>query len=196
VTMINAHAAVSTSKQSVFTMKAVQVIRIRILVILAGFAALAAPGSYAQSEIDPDHFESPNTEPFPQPKTKAVIGAEIGRVLFRGEFTLPYSLQCAGKRLLAGNYSLALRSDGKIGWVTLNQKGRTTEIAGVVRLPADSRARNALFVERSGNTRRLSAIHVAELGLVLDVDQERKRDSGGKPRRIEKLPLLLSGPQK
>ena len=172
-------------------MKAVQVIR--ILLILAGFAALATPGSYAQSEIDPDHFESPNTEPFPQPKTKAAKGTEMGRVFFSGEFRLPYSLQCAGKRLLAGNYSLALHSDGKIGWVTLNQKGRTTEIAGVVRLPADSRARNALFVERSGNTRRLSAIHVAELDLVLDPDQEGKRDSGGRPRRIEKLPLLLSG---
>jgi hypothetical protein len=33
--------------------------------------ALGDAGAYAQAEIDPDHFDSLNTEPFDQPKTRA-----------------------------------------------------------------------------------------------------------------------------
>jgi hypothetical protein len=174
--------------------KAVQVVR--LLVVFVGLAALATPRGYAQSEIDPDHFESPSTEPFPQPKINAGVGAEIGKVRFSGNFTLPYTLQCAGKKLLPGNYWLSLRSDGKTGRVTLNQKGQTIEIAGVVRIPAHSRERNALFVELSGKTRRLSAIHVEELHLLFDADPQVENTPGGKPRRMEKLPLRQAGSQK
>lgn len=170
---------------------------IRLLVVLLGFAAAAAPRGYAQSEIDPDHFDSPNTEGFPQPKTKPDVGAETGKGRFRGQFTLPYSVRCAGKRLPRGNYSFSLRSDGKIGRATLNQKGQSMQVTGVVRAPADSREQNVLFVECRGNTRRLSAIHVAELDVVLDPPGEQMESSSpGEPSRIEKLPLFLAGPQK
>jgi len=43
------------------------------LLVLAGFAALAIPGVYAQSEVNPGQFDSPNTERFPQPNTVIVI---------------------------------------------------------------------------------------------------------------------------
>jgi len=46
-----------------------------LLPILKTFAALAVllalggPAAYAQAEIDPDHFDSPSTEPIPRPRT-------------------------------------------------------------------------------------------------------------------------------
>jgi protein-S-isoprenylcysteine O-methyltransferase Ste14 len=61
----------------------------RLLVLLAGFAVLAAPRTYGQSEVDPDHFDSPNTEPFPQPKTKQGDAAEMGKVRFDSKVTPP-----------------------------------------------------------------------------------------------------------
>jgi len=162
---------------------------IRLLVVLTGFVPFATPRGYAQSEVDPDHFGSPNTEPIPQSKAKAGVAAEMGKVRFAGKFTLPYTVQCAGKRLPPGTYSLSLHSDGKTGRALLNQQSQTIEIAGVVRVPADNRARNALFVECIGKTHRLSAIHVAELDLVFDPNRQAEPGPNGKPTRIERLPL-------
>jgi len=169
-----------------------------VIRIFAGVAALLVfwnSGARAQSEVNPDQFDSPNTVPFPQPKDKesAVVVTEQR---FSGTFMLPYALECAGKRLLAGPYSLSLRSDGKTGRVTLNQKAQRIEIAGVIQKQARNPGPNALYVGLSGNARRLLAVHLAELDLVFDVDQQIRQSTGGKPVRIEKLALLLAGPQK
>jgi hypothetical protein len=64
---------------------------IALLCILAGFSALAPSRVYGQSEIAPDHFDSPNTEPFAQPKTKQGRAAEISKKRFDNEATLPYN---------------------------------------------------------------------------------------------------------
>ena len=165
------------------------VLVIRLLVVLTGFVAFATPRAYAQSEVDPDHFGSPSTEPIPQSKAKAGVAGEMGKVRFAGKVTLPYTVQCAGKRLPPRTYSLSLHSDGKTGRAMLNQQSQTIEIAGVVRIPVDNRARNELFVECIGKTHRLSAIHVAELDLVFDPNRQVEPGSNGKPRRIERLPL-------
>jgi hypothetical protein len=166
---------------------------IRLLVVLSGLVAFATPRGYAQSEVDPDHFGSPNTESFPQSKTKAGVAAETRKVHFSGKFTLPYTVECAGKKLRPGTYSVSLHSDGQIGRAMLNQKSKSIEIAGVVRAPADSRERNALFVECIGKTHRLSAIHVAELDLIFDPNRPLERASDGKPSRMEKLQLMEAG---
>lgn len=175
-------------------MKAAHVMR--FLVVLAGFASLATPCCYGQSDAFPDQFDSPNAEPSPQPKTKEGDAAKTGKVRFDGQVTLPYSLRCAGKRLLPGRYTISLRSDGNTGWATLNQKGQSFEIAGAVRLPADPHARNILLVECLGKIHRLSAIHVKEMELVFDSDPQVEHTSDGKPRRTEKLLLTRTSSQK
>jgi hypothetical protein len=168
----------------------------RLLVVLAGFATLATPRGYGQSDAFPDQFDSPNAEPFPQPKTKEGDAAKTGKVRFDGQVTLPYSLRCVGKRLLPGRYTISLRSDGKTGWATLNQKGQSFEIAGAVRLPADPHTRNILLVECLGKAHRLSAIHVKEMELVFDSDPQVEHTSDGQPRRTEKLLLTRTSSQK
>jgi hypothetical protein len=166
---------------------------LRLFALLTGFVAFAPSRGYAQSEVDPDHFGSPNTESFPQSKTKTGVATETPKVRFRGKFTLPYTVQCAGKKLPPGTYSVSLHSDGKTGRAMLNQKSHTIEIAGVVRVPADSRERNALLVECIGKTHRLSAIHFAELDLVFDPNRQAERASDPKARRMEKLQLTEAG---
>ena len=175
-------------------MKAAQVMT--LLFVLVGIATVATPRAYAQSEIDPDHFDSPNTEPFSQSKTKVDVDAVMGKVRFRGKVNLPYSLRCTGKRFLPGRYSISLRSDGKTGQATLTQTGQTFEIAGVVRqLRADTHARDTLLVERIGKAHRLAAIHVGEMELVFAADPQLDDTSNGKPRRTENLLLTRTSPR-
>ena len=168
---------------------------IRIFASVAVLFVFVASGACAQSEVDPDQFDSPNTEHFPQPKAKERV-AVAAEQRFNGTFMLPYNLECAGKKLLAGHYSLSLRSDGKTGRVKLNQKDQSIEIAGVVQKQARNPGPSALYVGLSGNARRLLAVHLSELDLVFDVNQQIRQSTGAKPAKIEKLALLLAGPQK
>jgi hypothetical protein len=168
---------------------------IKLLVIFAGFTALATPRCYSQSEIDPDHFDSPNTEPLPQPKSKEGNAAKAEKVRVDGKVTLPYTLVCAGKTLLPGRYTVSLRSDGKTGRAILNQKGQVMEIAGVVRLPADPHARSILMIECVGKAHRLSAVQVKEMKLVFDAGPKVEHPDD-KPRRTEKLLLTRMSPPK
>jgi hypothetical protein len=168
----------------------------KLLLVLAGFAVLATPRGYAQSEIDPDHFDSPNTAPFLQSKTNVAVDAAMGKVRFSGKVNLPYSVRCTGKRLLPGHYTISLRSDGKTGRATLTQKGQTLEIAGVVRLPADTHGGNTVLVECIGKTHRLAAIHLEEMELVFAADTQVKHTSDTQPRRTENLLLTRTNPRK
>jgi hypothetical protein len=162
---------------------------IKLLVILTGFATLATPVCYGQSDVDPDHFGSPNEKPFTQPNAKEGDGAETGKVHFDGTVVLPYNLLCAGKRLPPGRYTVSLRSDGKIGRATLNQKGQSLEIVGGVRVPTHPHARNILLIECLGKIHKLSAIHVKKMELVFDSDPQVEHDSDGKLKRTETLLL-------
>jgi hypothetical protein len=174
-------------------MKVAPVIR-----ILAGVAILLVVGGQAaraQSEVDPDHFDSPNTERFPQPKGKEST-VVVTEQRFNGTFMLPYTVKCAGKRLVAGHYSVSLRSDGKVGRVMLNRKNQSLEIAGVVQKQTSNLGPSVVYVALSGSARRLLAIRLAELDLVFDANQQLHQGAGGRPARIEKLSLLLVSPQK
>lgn len=153
---------------------------LRILACLAVAFLFESPRAYAQSEIDPDHFEA---QPLQQakPATSQVVH-------YDGKFKLPYEVRCNGKSLRPGSYSLSFNSSGSIGRVTLRQKGEPIEITGVLYLQAHREGRNVLFVESDGITRRLSAIHVAALDLVFDKKQQ--ADQTSRPKiRIERLPL-------
>jgi len=156
---------------------------VRIIQIFAGLAVVflfGGPRAFAQSEIDPDHFEG---QPFEQAKPPAPKVTH-----YEGNFKLPYAVQCNGRRLPAGNYSLSLNSSGSIARVTLKQKGQAIEITGVLFKQAHNEGRNALFVESSGEARRLSAIHVAALDLVFDPNQRAGQNS--KAIRIKTFPLI------
>jgi len=156
-----------------------------LLLVLGGFAALATPGA----------FDSPNTEHFPRPTSKEAVAVVTEQVRFNGMFTLPYSLRCAGKRLLPGRYTISLRSDGTAGRATLTQKDQTLEVLGVVRPPVDARARSAVLVECIGKARRLAAIHLEKIELVFDVDRQVKPMPQGKAKRTERLLLTRTSVQ-
>jgi len=167
-------------------MKVVSVVR--IIACVAGLVAIGGSSAYAQSEIDPDHFESPNVESFT--KAKVSSGSNVAAIQYDGTFSLPYAVKCNGKSLRPGEYSISLHSDGKVGRATLKHKSQTIGIAGLIHNQEHTRADHALLIEHDGKTRRLSMIQVAELDFILDAEHI-ERSSASRLRRIEKLPLVL-----
>ena len=170
----------------------------QVLVSLAalwGLIALGAPPARAQFEIDPDHFEAPNMEPFGKVKTDT--SSNVGTIRYDGTFRLAHTVQCNGKSLHPGRYSVSLRYDGKVARATLNRGGRTIGIGGVVHRQAHRRGNDALLVELQGTTRRLSAIQIAKLDFVLDPEPQTKNSTHSEPGRLERLPLTetVRGPQ-
>jgi len=132
----------------------------KIVIGLAGLAAIGSTRTCAQAEVDPDHFDTTNTEPLTQPQTH-INAQQTAKLNYGGNFTLPYHLQCNGRNLLPGKYFLALNSDGRTARLTLNRKGQVVRIDGIKQNQNRDQKRNGLIVERSGKLHRLSVIHVA-----------------------------------
>jgi hypothetical protein len=107
-------------------MKLVSVIK--IFASLLGLVVFGVLPARAQSEIDPDHFDSPSCKPLENGKTNVI--REAGPIQYNA---------------------------------TLNQKGQAIGIAGAVHQLGRNHPGNAVIVEISGETRRLSAIQVAKL---------------------------------
>ena len=160
------------------------------LAALSGLIALEAPPARAQFEIAPDHFDAPNAEPFDKVKTDT--SSDVGTIRFEGKFRLAQTMQCNGKSLRPGRYSVSLRYDGKVAHATLNRDGQTIGIGGAVRRQAHRQGNDALIVEVHGTSRRLSAIQIAKLDFVLDPGPQTKNSAHSEPGRLERLPLTES----
>jgi hypothetical protein len=147
--------------------------------------------AYAQSEIDPDHFDSPNTEPIPQTRT---VDSKVRVTWYNGTFFLPYSVLCNGKKLAPGKYSVSLRSDDTVGQATLNQKGHAIEISRVVQTGAPKQRDEVVVEENNKNVRTLSLVRVSGFAFVFDPKHSADPSSGGRPTHAEKLPLTVVTP--
>jgi hypothetical protein len=150
--------------------------------------ALEGTGAYAQAEIDPDHFDSPNTEPFDQPETAQ---NQVSASRYDGNFSLPYVVQCSGKKLAPGKYSVSLRSDGKVGHGVLKSKSQSIEITSVVHSQGSKRGTDGVVVGSKGEVRTLSAIQVAGVNFVFDSIFTVNTSSSSKKKHVETLPLTL-----
>jgi hypothetical protein len=104
--------------------------------------ALGGACACAQAEIDPDHFDSPNTEPFDQPKTQSQAHAKR----YAGNFSLPYAGHCSGKQLAPGKDSVPLRSYGKVGHGVLKSESQFIEITSTVHSQGSKRGADVVVV--------------------------------------------------
>ena len=154
---------------------------ITVFVGLLGSVMLGHSPAYAQAEIDPDHFDSPNAQPIPQ---------KVRRLQYDGTFSLPYSVLCNGKKLAAGKYSISLRYDGKVGRVTLNQEHQAIEIAGVVQTVVPNQSDEVLVAENNQRERTLSVVRIGGFDFVLD-SKHSADSSDGRPVRTKKLPMRV-----
>jgi hypothetical protein len=140
---------------------------VQAIAVLVGllWVMLGPSFAYAQSEIDPDHFDLPNMEPIAQPRT---TDSKVTQLRYDGTFSLPYSVLCSGRKLAAGKYSISFRSDGKVGHATLSQKGHAIEIAGLVQTQASKQRDEVVVVENNKIGRTLSVVRIRGVDFVLD----------------------------
>jgi hypothetical protein len=159
------------------------------MLVFAGLALFALSWNQqarAQSEVAPDHFGSPNEEPLSARRILSESAASTER--FYGTLTLPHRVQCNGKSLTSGKYSVALRSDGTMALLVLNRSGRATKLEGFAHRQVQNAERDTVIVERNGNVRRILEVRLQGLHLVFQPDapvpaSSRKRTS------IEEIPL-------
>ena len=93
---------------------------VALFVGLLGLVVLCSSDAYAQAEIDPDHFGSPNAQPVSQPSTD---DSQVTVTRYDRAFSLAYRVSCNGKQLALGKYSSELRSDGGVGQATPRRNG-------------------------------------------------------------------------
>jgi len=154
---------------------------IALFVALLGSVMLGPSRAYAQAEIDPDHFDSPNAQPIPQ----------LVRLLrYDSTFCLPCSVLCNGKKLAPGKYSISLYFDGKVGRATLNQRNHAIEIARVVQTEVPKQRDEVVVVENNQTGRTLSVVRVSGFDFVFDAKHSAD-PSDGSPARTKKLPLKV-----
>jgi hypothetical protein len=157
------------------------------LIGLAVFIGLGNPRACAQAEIDPDHYEPWDPEPPPQSKTNAP--GQVSKIHYEGNFVLPYSLQCNRNSLPPGKYSIAVDSEGGMVRVTVSRRGHSMKIEGITKRQRPNHRCSVLVVERSGATRQLSAVQVAQLDLVFSPTLGFENPADSKPRNLQELPL-------
>ena len=136
-------------------------------------ALLKSPLCMAQAEIDPDHFDSPSTEPM----------SAVGSV--QGKFTLLHRVNCAGLTLPSGAYSLSVQSLDGLTLVTLTPEGTMAAAiqARVETLSATDRP-IALILERIGQERVLVGFSVQDSGTILRLQGGRRQPVSWKSEMV------------
>jgi len=165
------------------TMKATNMMKVSILTAALGLACLLPATAHAQAEIAPDNYDiaAPQTTVAAQPApaaAKTQVAAD-----FDGKFSLPYKVNCSGKALAPGVYSLSVKSAGANSVVTIHRNGEDTNLVvrRVSQRPVSSTS--ALLLRRAGPARTLEAVYVQQLNAVLYLDATSNRG------QIESLPI-------
>jgi hypothetical protein len=162
------------------------------MIMVAGLAALGAvavPSVRAQAELAPDHFDSPDMLPFDQPQLQATAKPVSGH--YQGKMTLAHRVRCNGATLAPGKYEVSLQSDGKTVEVTLNHRGRIVTVKGQAYEKPLNTERGYVVVERRGNARRLSVVHVGLVEVAFAPERSTTRASA-RAASLEVLPLFAA----
>jgi len=144
------------------------VVRGSLLLAVLGFACLLPARVYAQvdAQPDPDLYDGSRTAAM---ATHAVpkAHAKQAKADFAGQFSLPYNVECGGKNLRPGQYSISVKSEGTNRVLNIHSSAANMNIPVRV-VPADQGAsRSAVLVRTSGEERKLEAVYVEGLNATL-----------------------------
>ncbi|HEX8764409.1 MAG TPA: hypothetical protein VF740_04575 [Candidatus Acidoferrum sp.] len=156
------------------------------MLTLAGLAlACFWPATtHAQAEVSPDYYAIDNAAPIEQP-----LAAQAQPAEFQGQISLPYQLQCNGKQLAAGQYMVAVKTEGAKKTVVLHKDGNEVKLAVKQIAPASKTGKSALLVQSAGEKRMLEAVYVASMNAVLYLDHDWKLSLLDRMQNAERLPI-------
>jgi hypothetical protein len=170
-------------------MNTMTAVRISTAVLGLGLAPFMAAPCQAQTEVAPDFYEAASlavVSPAPQ---QIAASRQQTDLQFHGSFTLPYNVECSGKTLPAGEYSVVLQPGPAQRFVTLLHNGKTIRLRARVRSEYSAPGESSLLVSRHERSRRLEAIYVQELNVILYFRPEGISYISGNAIRAERVPI-------
>jgi len=159
----------------------------KVFVFPAALMLVCLSPSIARAQADA--MPSPEDYPFSAPERAArpaqPVGQEQAKADFHGAVSLPYGVNCDGKDLRPGRYTLSVQSVGSTRVVTFLGSG--VRVSVHVREMRSNReeSRSALLVRKSGEGRRLEGIYVRALSAMLYLDANRNEAQAA----IDRLPI-------
>lgn len=163
----------------------------KVMLTLAGLtlACFWPVTTHAQAEVSPDFYAIDNAAPIPQPQMTLAANTQPAGAEFQGNISLPYQVQCSGKKLAAGQYTVAVKTEGAKKTVVLHKDGSDVKLAVRQIAPASKTGRSALLVQSAGETRMLEAVYVASMKAILYVDHDWKISLLDRMQAAERLPI-------
>ncbi len=144
----------------------------RNLTLIAGVALvglLPAP-CRAQAEVTPDFYELSNTEATMTAQQEPTAKRQQQAAEFQGKVSLPYAIECSGKSLTPGQYSVSVKTDGTNRLVSIRRNGQVVSVVAREASQSAANGQSALLVRRAGRAHKLQAVYVEELNVVLYLD--------------------------
>jgi hypothetical protein len=136
-----------------------------------------APAATSQEPIAPASGQTPS--PGNHSRTPESIG----------QFTLPYEVQCGDLKLAAGQYAVALDRRTKSQTVILTRAGTSVRLPAKAVFPSARHGASAVVVRRTGAERKLEAVYLEKLRLVLYLDSERFFQVSTSDPEVDRLPI-------
>jgi hypothetical protein len=145
--------------------------------------------THAQAEVSPDFYAIDNSAPIQQPQMTLAANTQQAPAEFQGTISLPYQVQCRGKKLAAGQYTVAVKAEGAKKTVVLHKDGNEVKLAVRQIAPASKAERSALLVQSAGRTRMLEAVYVASMNAILYLDHDWKLSLLDRMQSAERVPI-------
>jgi hypothetical protein len=145
--------------------------------------------THAQAEVSPDFYAIDNSAPIQQPQVALAANTQQAPAEFQGNISLPYQVQCRGKKLAAGQYTVAVKTDGAKKTVVLHKDGSEVMLAVKQITPVSRSDRSALLVQSAGATRMLEAVYVSSLNAILYLDHDWKLSLLDRMKTAERVPI-------
>ena len=166
-------------------MKITTVVKSSVIAAALGLACLLPATTHAQAEVSPDVYEVVSTETIVAEQQLQVAANTIKPADFQGRFALPYEVHCKGKSLKSGQYMLSVKSEGTGRMVTIARNGEAMNICAQELTGNPAASRSTVLVRKSHDGRRLEAVYVRQLNLLLYLDT----NAATQPGQMERLPI-------
>jgi hypothetical protein len=165
--------------------KRMTVVKSSVFAAVLGLACLLPATTHAQAEVSPDVYEVVSTETIVAEQQLQLAANTTKPADFQGRFALPYEVHCKGKSLKSGQYMLSVKSEGTGRVVTIARNGETMNIRAQELTGNPAASRSTVLVRKSHDGRRLEAVYVRQLNLLLYLDT----NAGTQPGQMERLPI-------
>jgi hypothetical protein len=166
-------------------MKITTIVKSSVFAAALGLACLLPATTHAQAEVSPDVYEVVSTETIVAEQQLQLAANTTKPADFQGRFALPYEVHCKGKSLKSGQYMLSVKSEGTGRVVTIARNGETMNIRAQELTGNPAASRSTVLVRKSHDGRRLEAVYVRQLNLLLYLDT----NAATQPGQMERLPI-------